>query len=327
MKELYELSDSRGKLNVSRTSFSSITFFTPDSSARFTSSYTVTLDQGVYLIEAWGSGGSVGSGGMHPGKGAYTKGKIFIRNALTLYLFVGNKAGFNSADVVSPHLAYGGGASDVRLKNGEWNDFESLKSRILVSGGGGGTEWDTSFGGHGGQNGTAGNYKTYFANGATQTSGGDGSKNINFGSGVYRNTIKGGFGDIGEQITSSDFGGMGGGGYYEGASMDYAGAGGGGSSYISGHQYCDAIYQFSTKDNITHTKQSVHYSQLSFYKTEIISGNSAMPYFASDKKFQGNDDLGAIRITKLRSFCVTQKCHSFNHARMLLVFMSLLISY
>ncbi|MFR6022533.1 MAG: glycine rich domain-containing protein [Clostridia bacterium] len=30
----------------------------------------------------------------------------------------------------------GGGATDIRLVSGEWNDFESLKSRIMVAGGG-----------------------------------------------------------------------------------------------------------------------------------------------------------------------------------------------
>ena len=32
----------------------------------------------------------------------------------------------------------GGGATDVRLTPGEWNNFDSLKSRIMVAAGGGG---------------------------------------------------------------------------------------------------------------------------------------------------------------------------------------------
>ena len=35
----------------------------------------------------------------------------------------------------------GGGSSDIRLVSGDWNDFESLKSRIMVAGAGGGASY------------------------------------------------------------------------------------------------------------------------------------------------------------------------------------------
>ena len=315
------MSDSRGTLNITKHKFSSITFFTPNSSAIFTSSYTVKLTPGIYVIEAWGSAGSAGVNGKTPGKGAYVKGSIVITRTLTLYLFVGNNMGYNSVSIAKSVQCYGGGASDVRLTNGEWNDFESLKSRILIASGGGGAEWSESIGGHGGQNGTQGYWNSYYANGGTQTSGGEGSKNMNFQPNVYRDSIKGGFGDIGEEFSSNDYGGMGGGGYYTGASMDYTGAGGGGSSFISGHQYCDAIDPLSTKNKTIHTKQSIHYSKLAFYETMIITGNTMMPSFLSYESFQGNDDLGAIRITLIRSLSLSQKCRSLNLARVLLFYM------
>ncbi len=41
----------------------------------------------------------------------------------------------------------GGGATDIRLLNGNWNDFESLKSRIMVAGGGGGSSYISGYDG------------------------------------------------------------------------------------------------------------------------------------------------------------------------------------
>ena len=42
------------------------------------------------------------------------------------------------------------------------------------------------------------------------------------------------------------------------------GGGADGSSFISGHNGCDAIKEESTENNIIHTGQSVHYSELYF---------------------------------------------------------------
>ena len=38
----------------------------------------------------------------------------------------------------SPYGYSGGGASDIRLIDGDWDNLESLKSRVMVAGGGGG---------------------------------------------------------------------------------------------------------------------------------------------------------------------------------------------
>ncbi len=48
------------------------------------------------------------------------------------------------------------------------------------------------------------------------------------------------------------------------------GAQGGGSSFISGHEGCDAIKEESTENNIIHTGQSIHYSGLYFTNTLMI---------------------------------------------------------
>lgn len=66
------------------------------------------------------------------------------------------------------------------------------------------------------------------------------------------------------------------------------GSGGGGSSFISGHEGCDAIDKFSTEDNIIHTGRSVHYSGLYFNETEIIDGSG---YKWTDHKLE---DLGIV---------------------------------
>ena len=44
----------------------------------------------------------------------------------------------------------GGGATDIRLASGNWNDFNSLKSRIMVAAGGGGNVSPVTLPGYGG---------------------------------------------------------------------------------------------------------------------------------------------------------------------------------
>ena len=327
MKIEYQLTGDNGRINISRTR-NSVTFLCPNAGAISTASYKVSLPQGKYKFEAWGSAGLALFGEKYFGRGAYTKGSIYLRKPKNFYIFIGNKAGFNSLNATSRAVAYGGGASDVRLVNGPWDDFESLKSRIFVAAGGGGVEWGQSIGGNGGQNGTTGHYLEYFTNGGQQTEGGSGSETIYFAQySATRNTFTGSFGSTGHEITSSDFGGMGGSGYYGGSSMDFAGAGGGGSSYISGHEYCDAIHEGSKDfNNIVHTHQTVHYSKLMFYDTEIISGNETMPYFKSSQTFKGNDDIGAIRITTIGKQC-TKMQYQNNTGRRLLMLLTCIVTY
>ena len=84
---------------------------------------------GWYKIELWGASG--GSGGS---RGAYTSGTMYLEENEHIYFYVGQQGGnensFNSG-------SSGGGATDVRLINGEWDNEESLLSRVMVAGGGG----------------------------------------------------------------------------------------------------------------------------------------------------------------------------------------------
>ena len=137
----------------------------------------------------------------------------------------------------------GGGATDIRLANGDWDVFDSLKSRIIVAVGGGG----------------GGGYY-----------GGGGSKTAN--------------------------------------NVSQASNGAGGSSYISGHNGCDAIKEESTEDNIIHTGQSIHYSGMHFTDTVMIDGSgykwttqkgeyTGMPSHDGTGTMKGNAGNGYARIT------------------------------
>ena len=141
---------------------------------------------GYYKMECWGAqGGSYGGTG---GKGAYTSGNIYLKKGEKLYIYVGQTgenlqtATYNGGGS-SGTLYYGragGGATDIRITSGDWNDFDSLKSRIMVAAGGGGSIGPsyTCNGGAGGtlsgingsKGGSGGGYTV--AGGATQISGG-----------------------------------------------------------------------------------------------------------------------------------------------------------
>ena len=126
------------------------------------------------------------------------------------------------------------GATDVRLIKGSWDNFESLKSRIMVAGGGGGISYYDNqgyligTGGHaGGINAFDGDYvivrddtskwynKTLPALGGSQTLGGRGGKtNTNENEAIYFGE-SGSFGKGGKSGSSLDPTGAGGGsGYY-----------------------------------------------------------------------------------------------------------------
>ena len=75
--------------------------------------------------------------------------------------------------------------------------------------------------------------------------------------------------------------------------------GGGGSSFISGHEGCDAITETSTADAITHTGEPNHYSGKVFTNTQMIAGNATQtkPGGGTETGHSGN---GYARITLSR---------------------------
>lgn len=261
---------------------------------------------GWYKIQVWGAGSGIDRSGIcnvTSSNGAYASGIIFLNQSTDLFVYVGERGGwwrnvvFNGINASNVSTHGGGGATDVRLvQSKNWYDFESLKSRIIVAGGAGGGE--RICGGDGG--GLAGiSYDYTFwrqpsAKGGTQTQGGL--------HGQWGNCLgtDGGFGYGGNGHGCGDCAGGGGGGYYGGGGTTYAGSGGGGSSFVSGYPGCDAIAENSIEDNITHTGQPIHYSNLFFTDAVIASGREMMPTTDLKSVKIGNDGNGYAIITQIR---------------------------
>ncbi|HBG5949717.1 TPA: hypothetical protein KQV55_004015 [Clostridioides difficile] len=192
------------------------------------------MPPGKYLLECWGA---AGGGGIRivdfnlRSKGGYSKGELTLRKETTLYVYAGSKGSnydstFNGGGKAMMHespsgggILYcnGGGATDIRLIGGSWDNEQSLLSRIIVAGGGGRNNFETK-GGDGG--GDAGGDGSKADSKGTQTNGGKGEAGLD-----------GSFGKGGSAVSASsgeNYGG-GGGGWYGGGSGYNAG---GGSGYV-----------------------------------------------------------------------------------------------
>ncbi|MGX4415069.1 glycine rich domain-containing protein [Clostridioides difficile] len=197
----------------------------------------VILKPGKYKLECWGaSGGGRFDEWTECAKGGYSKGELTLKKETILYVYAGESgykkfsnisdwAGFNGGgrgpnEGVDPKFTTcGGGATDIRLIGGVWNDEQGLLSRIIVAGGGGsiGTSSFSSIGLGGGFAGGMGVGAGTTCTGGTQYEGGvtvNSNGNGSFG--------KGGIGNVC----------AGGGGWYGGAGASSSGVGGGGSGYV-----------------------------------------------------------------------------------------------
>lgn len=227
---------------------------------------------GYYILECWGAqGASYTASGYTStgGKGAYVKGKANLTSSKTLYVYVGqcpssyqggwNGGGTNTAGLPSG----GGGATDISLRNGNWNSDTHLYSRIIVAGGGGGGAMEvapnTWNGGNGGAwAGTDGQGQDPGHGGQLNGPGANGDALMaptaaSFGSG--------GSGGWGASQPSEPLG-AGGGGWYGGGTAGGGGnngGGGGGSSYA-----------WSTTDNLhTYYPASSYKPTTSDYLTDL----------------------------------------------------------
>ena len=203
---------------------------------------SVILKPGKYKFECWGSSGGINNSSWHTdAKGGYSKGEITLKKQTTLYVYVGEsgfassstsnntKSGFNGGgkgyvnqQVMGTYYSmYGGGATDIRLVGGAWDDEQGLLSRIIVAGGGGGSYHPYTGGAGGGlEGGTGYSSNDRYRPGGTQYQGGIGRVNTENGS-------------FGKGCSVKDSTGEGGGGgWFGGAGMNGVGAGGGGSSYV-----------------------------------------------------------------------------------------------
>lgn len=195
---------------------------------------------GTYKLETWGAQGDDWLN-VAGGFGGYSVGYIVLTKYDKIYVNVDKKAKNYTGPGTAPG---GGGASYIITKSGKLDSFVNASENILiVSGGGGGSEWDEGVGGSGG--GFKGNpghvgilsEKNWLspsppASGGSQTSGG--LSTSLYGAGGSTNIYNGMFGKGGYTTGGSAGagGGQGGDGFYGGGASDFAGGGGGGSGYI-----------------------------------------------------------------------------------------------
>ena len=305
---------------------------------------------GDYKMECWGAGGGYGyySGGRFITEytcGAYCRGTMAIYRGETFYVYIGQLGGsalssnayippasFNgggagcqhnqasTASVGDERSGAGGGATDIRLRAcssaNVWNEYASLKTRIIVAAGAGGTHLFysdyTRDGCHGGgitvtgriEDHGYGNKWTPVVNQKT------GNK---FGIGINAWVPAGG--------TSN---GGGGGGWYGGVmnpnitnNKDNSSSSGG-SSFISGHEGCLALDQSQSGSAPKHKEtgtalENSKYDEHHFFTETIMIDGRGYPwtntqgnsyrqvlnprtntYFANGK---GNNANGYARIT------------------------------
>ena len=226
----------------------------------------IAPQKGRYKVELWGAGGGSHCADNTPniskrgGKGAYTAGEIELDEGDKLYIYVGSKGADGVPNVISQGgyngggngahdnnaeglngetAGGGGGATDVRLIPGEWNNQESLKSRIMVAGGGGGAIGTSN----GGDAGALTSFTVGASEPATQMTG------YSLGGGEEGNI---------SHVNMPTAGG--GGGYYGGYSTfsnSYTNPGSGGSSYISGHKGCISYYSQNSESKIQALNQKI----------------------------------------------------------------------
>ncbi|HBE9423652.1 TPA: hypothetical protein KNI10_003838 [Clostridioides difficile] len=222
---------------------------------------SVVLPPGKYKFECFGACGGNYYDFVQCAKGGYTAGSLILKENTTLHVYVGQsgyckgvngietcRSGFNGAGGITTYKSTsdgyyslaGGGATDIRLIGGNWDNLQSLLSRIIVAGGGGGGSGNSHDSiGHGG--GTKGKdgisiANKYFAGGGSQFQGGL----------TFNSLYNGSFGVSGAGDGISGVGG--GGGWYCGAGSFYAEFGGGGSGYIlTKDSYKPANYSPSSK--------------------------------------------------------------------------------
>ena len=288
--------------------------------------------KGSATYECWGANGASEPGsGMSSytygtvGYGGYTKGTASFAKGTQLYIYVGavgsrtnagsfqvstgyvdsfNAGGWNGGGDSGNNVgrtigAGGGGATDIRLVNcsttSTWNETSSLRSRIMVAGGGGGAVNHSRGGKGGGLTGESGQgYTTYTADqfentGGEQTKSGtcplwstdSGSALLNEvvpTTGQYYEPNFSVYGAFGYARGGENYwyGGGGGGGWYGGV-LGYGRSGSGGSSFISGHSGCNAVNTSTGAHLGTSTKTTYNSVTYEFTGTSMTQGATNSP--------------------------------------------------
>ena len=287
---------------------------------------SLVLPPGRYLIECYGAQGGVGlrdgKRTLHGGKGAYTSGILTVKTRLQLFLYIGGQgedarlddskptihSGWNGGgngeydkDVGDPsgfdHSAAGGGATDIRLIGGDFDNDASLKSRIMVAAGGSGSAYLT-YGSPGGdiQSYFMENYSSY-------------DHYVSFTNQTHGHAL--GIGENGRDLETVPYSGAGG-GYFGGTTNNfttahnhgYRAVSSGGSSYVSGYKDCIAM-----SENGEPLKDSIHMSGIFFQKPKILNGFQTFPGIGGKETETGHEGNGAIRITQLSICTFERKYH------------------
>lgn len=260
------------------------------------SEQVLKFNPGKYQFECWGASGNgkeingntANSGAC--GKGGYSKGIFTTFSNITLYAYVGGvgeysatglaKGGWNgggcawATDLTEPANG-GGGASDIRLIGGAWDDPQGLLSRIIVAGGGAGGGEDS-----GDNGGSGGGLVGLGSNAGTQDSSRGGAV---FGKGSHTNCDGGG----------------GGGGWFGGGSTNgsqtiptFNNTGDTGSTQSGGSGY---VLDSNTYKPTGYLGKPEHY----LFDSLLINGVSAMPNPNGTGTIVGNLSNGYIRVTCL----------------------------
>ena len=272
----------------------------------------IAPDTSYYKFEVWGAGAPFASGG----NGGYSSGIMKVNKGEIFYVYVGGagKTGSGTNAYGGPLGGYNGGgnggnsasvsgagATDIRLKNGKWDNSISLASRIMVAGGAGGADDGYTSASNDGRGG---------AGGGLESQGSWIASSYNAG---YKATQTTGYAfGIGGSVTTNDDAGGAGGGYWGGKNPShYNGAGGGGSGYVSGHPGAVAI---TSEDDLSPRLDSEgntcadgtndvicshHYSDKVFMYTVMKSGNESMPTYDGDNTMTGNYSDGHAKISQV----------------------------
>ena len=249
---------------------------------------------GQYRFECWGAqGGSLGNSYSHPqgGYGGYARGALSnVAESSIFYVYVGQMGQINllsrsfngggGAAKDDNGCCQGGGATDIRIVSAgnDWANSSSIQSRIIVAGGGAGSERNSVAG-------AAGGLSSYDSNNieadiATQLTG-------------YRL-------GVGENADLSTTASGGGGGYWGGITGGQVGwnssgkqlSSAGGSSFISGHNGCRAIQSVVVKtrtilDNYSHSSVQENYDVVTFSSSSIYTHEDVSYEFKDTKMIDG----------------------------------------
>lgn len=301
--------------------------------------YMLTLQTGKYQFDLYGAqGGSAKDNDYHVGGfGGHTKVTIDVLKPTTLYLYVGGAGkgrssgsetslgGYNGGGTSSYSWdAGGGGATDLRIVGGQWDNSESLNSRLVVAGGGGGTAAHAgndavrgyTNGMGGGETGGRGyrGYDTGTSYVAAATDGLGGTKTAGGVNETYP-AYNGKFGIGGSPSGNSQDavrGGGGGGGWYGGAAGALMGMGGGGSSYVTVGMKADALgtesaFRIDTSHALNQGKNGYSFDELNNvttnFSTQSKDGYAQITYLGEAVDASGNKvdsgELEGIEVTAM----------------------------